>query len=138
MVQTCMYMFTVLLVHTRMNMYVHGMYIYIQKYKCTYMFMNSNLCMYIVHTPMLIYVSTLYKHRLCSFTPTLHFTISLASGPISLATPASLSSAQAREPLLPSSCLPGRQAPVFSTDRPPRRGLPRPNCHSHWFTSYTS
>ncbi len=28
-------------------------------------------------------------------------------------------------------------SPVFSTDRPPRRGLPRPNCHSHWFTSYT-
>ena len=28
-------------------------------------------------------------------------------------------------------------APVFSTDRPPRRGLPRPNCHSHGFTSYT-
>ena len=26
---------------------------------------------------------------------------------------------------------------VFSTNRPPRRGKPRPNCHSHWFTSYT-
>ena len=26
---------------------------------------------------------------------------------------------------------------VFSTDRPPRRSLPRPNCHSHGFTSYT-
>ena len=24
---------------------------------------------------------------------------------------------------------------VAATDRPPRRGLPRPNCHSHWFTS---
>ena len=23
------------------------------------------------------------------------------------------------------------------TDRPPMQGLPRPNCHSHWFTSYT-
>ncbi len=27
-------------------------------------------------------------------------------------------------------------APVFSIDRPPRRSLPRPNCHSHCFTSY--
>ena len=28
-------------------------------------------------------------------------------------------------------------APVFSIDRPPRRSLPRPNCHSHSFTSFT-
>ncbi len=26
---------------------------------------------------------------------------------------------------------------VSSHDRPPRQGLPRPNCHSHRFTSYT-
>ena len=26
---------------------------------------------------------------------------------------------------------------VSSTVRPPRRGLPRPNFHSHWLTSYT-
>ena len=26
---------------------------------------------------------------------------------------------------------------VSSTDRPPRRGLPHANRHSHWFTSYT-
>ena len=26
-------------------------------------------------------------------------------------------------------------SPVCSTDRPPRRGLPRPNCHSHGLTS---
>ncbi len=42
--------------HTSINMYVHGMYMYINHdiYKCTYMFtvtgMNSYLCMYIVHT----------------------------------------------------------------------------------------
>ena len=24
---------------------------------------------------------------------------------------------------------------VAATDRPPKRGLPRPNCHSHWFTT---
>ncbi len=26
---------------------------------------------------------------------------------------------------------------VSSHDRPPKRGLPRPNCHSHWFTSHS-
>ncbi len=60
------------------NMYVHS----------TYTFMNVNICMYIVQT------------RLYSFTTTLHF----PSGSISLATPASLSYAQA--PHLQSSLLP--------------------------------
>ncbi len=26
---------------------------------------------------------------------------------------------------------------VCSAVRPPKRGFPRPNCHSHWLTSYT-
>ena len=30
-----------------------------------------------------------------------------------------------------------RHSSVSATDRPPRRGLPRPNCHSHWSISYT-
>jgi hypothetical protein len=63
MVQTCMYRFTRL--YTLVNMYVHGMYMYINIYKCTYMFMNSYLCMYVVHThaKMLIYVWILYRHE---------------------------------------------------------------------------
>ncbi len=60
---------------------------YIHVYECKYMyvpgthtFMTISICMYIVQT------------RLYRFTTTLHF----PSGPISLATPASLSSAQLR------------------------------------------
>ena len=64
-------------VHECIHLYVHG----------TYTFMNVYICMYVTQT------------RLYSFTTTLHF----PSGPISLATPASLSSEQA--PLL-QSCLP--------------------------------
>ncbi len=97
------------------SMYIHVhefIYLYVH---CTYTCIDVNICLDTVQT------------RLCSFTTTLHF----PSGPISLATPASLSSEQ--EQLLLSSLL---LAPVFSTDRPPRRGLPRPNCHSHKFTSY--
>ena len=69
--------------HDLIYLYVHG----------TYTFMNVNICMGTVQT------------RLYSFTNTLHF----PSGPISLATPASLSSAQ--EPLLLSSL---RVLPVIS------------------------
>ncbi len=93
-------------------MYIHVhefMYLYV---RCTYMCIDVKTCLDIVQT------------RLCSFTTTLHF----PSGPISLVTQASLSSAH--EPLLLSSI------PVFSTYRPPRHCLPRPNCHSHWFTTY--
>ncbi len=61
-------------------MYVH----------CTYTFMNVNICMYIVQT----------RLRQYSSTTTLHF----SSGPISLATQASLSSAQPEAPFL-QSCL---------------------------------
>ena len=61
-------------------------YLYVH---CTYTFMNVNICVDMVQT------------RLYSFTTTLHF----PSGPISLATPASFSTAQ--EPLLLSSLLPG-------------------------------
>jgi hypothetical protein len=61
-VQTCMYMFTIL--HTHMNVYVHGMYMYIHLYKCTYMCMNSNIGIYIVHTCswIHIFVCTWYIH----------------------------------------------------------------------------
>ncbi len=48
MVLTCTLMF--LHLHTDMNMYVHGMYKYINICRCTYMFMHSYLCLYIVHT----------------------------------------------------------------------------------------
>ena len=30
-----------------------------------------------------------------------------------------------------------RSSSVSATDRPPRRCLPSPNCHSHWLISYT-
>ena len=69
-------------------MYIHVhdvIYLYVSG---TYTFMNVNICMDTVQT------------RLYSFTTTLHFPSCL----ISLATPASLSSAQ--EPLLLSSLLP--------------------------------
>ena len=64
-------------VHDLIYLYVHG----------TYMFMHVKICMDTVQT------------RLYSFSTTLHF----PSDPISLATPASLSSVQ--EPLLLSSPL---------------------------------
>ncbi len=57
-------------VHALIALYVQG----------TYTFINANVCMYMVQT------------RLYSITTTLHF----PSGPISLATPASLSSVQAQ------------------------------------------
>ncbi len=66
-------------VHEFISLYVH----------CTYTYIDVYLCLDTVQT------------RLCIFTNTLHF----PSGPISLATPASLSSAL--EPLLRSSSLPG-------------------------------
>ncbi len=65
-------------VHDFIYLYVHG----------TYMFMHVKICMDTVQT------------RLYSFSATLHF----PSGPISLATPVSLSSSQ--EQLLLSSLLP--------------------------------
>ena len=37
----------------------------------------------------------------------------------------------------PSFATAMRRSSVSATDRPPRRGLPRPNCHSHWLISYT-
>ena len=71
------------------------MYIYVYECKvmyvhCTYTFMIVNMCMYIVQT----------RLRLYSSTTTLHF----SSGLTSLATQASLSSAQA--PFLQSCLLP--------------------------------
>ena len=52
MVQTCLYMFTRL--HTILNMYLHAMHMYINIDRlyvaCTYMFINTYICMYIVHT----------------------------------------------------------------------------------------
>ncbi len=72
------------------------MYIHVHEFKfislyvhCTYTCIDVNICLDTVQT------------RLCSFTTTLHF----PSGPINLAMPVSLSSAQ--EPLLLSSLLPG-------------------------------
>ena len=37
----------------------------------------------------------------------------------------------------PSFATAMRCSSVSAADRPPRRGLPRPNCHSHWLISYT-
>ena len=37
----------------------------------------------------------------------------------------------------PSSHHPLRRSSVSATGRPPRRGLPCPNCHNHWLISYT-
>ena len=119
----CIYVYMISLIC--MYMYVHGhvctmyrhvhesIYLYVHG---TYTFMNVNICVYTIQT------------RLYSFTTILHF----PSGQISLAMPASLSSVQ--EQLLLNSLL-----PVISllTDTPPRRGLPQPNCHCHWSTSYT-
>ena len=71
-------------------MYIHVYECKVMYVHCTYTFMIVNMCMYIVQT----------RLRLYSSTTTLHF----SSGPISLATPASLSSPQAT--LLQSSLLP--------------------------------
>ena len=104
MVQTCMYMITML--HASMTMYVHVMYMYIHLNMVCNMYRHGHEFLY-------LYVHCIYTYidvntcldsvltLLCSFTTTLHF----PSGPISLVTPASLSSAQ--EPLLLSSLLPG-------------------------------
>jgi hypothetical protein len=81
-------------------------YIYIWYVTCTYMFMHSYICMYIVQsTYICMDVKTcldIVQTRLCSFTTTLHFPLGL----ISLATQASLNSAQELLLLL-SSLLPG-------------------------------
>ena len=37
----------------------------------------------------------------------------------------------------PSFATAMRRSSVSAIDRPPRSGLPRPNCHSHWLISYT-
>ena len=71
-------------------MYIHVYECKVMYVHCTYTFMIVNMCMYIVQT----------RLRLYSSTTTLHF----SSGPISLATQASLSSAQA--PFLQSCLLP--------------------------------
>ena len=72
-------------------MYIHVYECKVMYVHCTYTFMIVNMCMYTVQT----------RLRLYSSTTTLHF----SSGPISLATQASLSSAQA--PFLQSCLLPG-------------------------------
>ncbi len=66
-------------------------YIYILYVACTYMFMNTYICMYIIHTHeyMLIFMWTLHMHVGAAST-TLHF----PSGPISLATQASVNTVQ--------------------------------------------
>ena len=71
-------------------MYIHVYECKVMYVHCTYTFMIVNMCMYIVQT----------RLRLYSSTTTLHF----SSGPISLATQASLSSVQA--PFLQSCLLP--------------------------------
>ncbi len=71
-------------------MYIHVYECKVLYVHCTYTFMIVNMCMYIIQT----------RLRLYSSTTTLHF----SSGPISLATQASLSSAQA--PFLQSCLLP--------------------------------
>ncbi len=90
--------------HVVMYLYVHGINMSVpcsdtyvpyppgqdRAKHCTHTFMIVNMCMYIVQT----------RLRLYSSTTTLHF----SSGPISLATQASLSSVQA--PFLQSCLLP--------------------------------
>ncbi len=83
-------------VHELTYLYVHGTYTYTVVHELIYLyvrgthtFMNVNIYMDIVQT------------RLYSFTTTLHF----PSGLISLATPASLSYAQAQAPLMYVHCI---------------------------------
>ena len=84
-------------------MYIHVYECKVMYVHCTYAFMIVNMCMYIVQT----------RLRLYSSTATLNF----SSDPISLATQASLSSAQA--PFLQSCLLQGfrvcHQPPVGTT-----------------------
>ncbi len=104
-------------------------YIYIWYVTCTYMFMHSYICN-VCCTYIYIDVDTCLdiaqtRTLLCSFTTTLHF----PSGPISLATQASLSAKQ--EQLLLSSLLPGTSLFNWQTtqERLATPKLPQPLVH---------
>jgi hypothetical protein len=101
-------------------MHVH-IYIYVYAI-CTYTFINIYICN--------IFVCTWYRHVYTASQP--HFTSHQAQSALQCL----LVSAQRRLSSLRAASF---LSSVFSTDRPPRRGLPRPNCHSHRFTvnSYT-
>jgi hypothetical protein len=94
-------------------MYIHS--------KCTFIF--TFMCMQYVYTSSLIniFVYTWYRHVYTASRP--HFTSHQAQ-----------SALQCRRVSAPRRLLSFRAASflssVFSTDRTPRRGLPRPNCHS--------
>ena len=60
-----------------------------------------------------------------------------ARGPCRLESFAAPSARVATALFAPSFATAMRRSSVSATDRPPRRGLPRPNCHSHWLISYT-
>ncbi len=95
---------------------------------CTFIF--TFMCMQYVHTRSLIniFVCTWYRHVYTASRP--HFTSHQAQSALQCLRV----SAQHR---LSSFRAASFLSSVFSTDRPPRSGLPRPNCHSHRFTSYT-
>ena len=137
-------MFTSL--HTVMNMYVHSIYMYININICTYMYMNFYKCMYMVHTCLWIHIVVcilyIYIHR-CSW---IYVWTLYRLGPVCAGSQPHFISHQAQSALRRRRVSAPRKsssfwaafflAPVFSIDRPPRRGLPHPNCHSHQFTSY--
>ena len=60
-----------------------------------------------------------------------------ARGPCRLERFACLRARLAMALFAPSFATAMRRSSVSATDRPPRRGLPRPNCHSHWLILYT-
>ena len=60
-----------------------------------------------------------------------------ARGPCRLESFATPSDPSRHGPLRTSFATAMRRSSVSATDRPPRRCLPRLNCHSHWLISYT-
>ena len=98
------------------SMYIH-VYAYIYLYiHGTYTYLHIYICTYHVHTRSYSLATTLHSHQAQS-----------ALRRRRVSAPRRFRSFRAASFL----------SSVFSTDRPPRRGLPRPNCHSHAFTSYT-
>jgi hypothetical protein len=94
-------------------------------FKCKIHFLASSVRKMYIHVHTGIYCHVRIQTKV---TTTFHF----ESGLIRLATPTSYQSTL--EPFIACSMLP---LPVSATVRPPRLGLPRPNCHSQGLTSLT-
>ena len=109
---------------------------------CMYMYMHIDNCMYMVHTRLWIYIYVctwyIHVHECTIYVWTWYRNVCTSSQP-------HFTYHQARSALrrlrvsAPRRFLSYRNASFLSSvsshDRPPRRGLPRPNCHSHGFTS---